>query len=59
LIKIFENIAVVTIDAPLNIIYVDPEINDNPIYCKMDEQQSAIAGIINILAVCGIFPFYN
>ena len=44
----FENIAVVTIDAPLNITYVDPDIKLNPIYCKIDEHVSANAGIKNI-----------
>jgi hypothetical protein len=43
-----ENNAVVTILAPLNIIYVEPEIKLSPIYCKMEEQESASAGIINI-----------
>jgi len=40
--------AVVTILTPLNIIYVEPDIKLNPIYCKIDEQESAKAGMINI-----------
>ena len=43
--NIFENIAVVTTDAPLNMTYVDPDIKLNAVYCKIDEHVSAIAGI--------------
>jgi hypothetical protein len=37
--------AVVTMLAPLNMRYVDPEIKLRPIYCNTDEQPSAKAGI--------------
>ncbi len=43
--NILENIAVVTILAPLNIRYVDPEIKFSPIYCSTDEHASANAGM--------------
>lgn len=56
LIRILEKIAVVTILAPLNIIYVDPEIKLKPIYCKIEEQESARAGIKNMYGLCGSFP---
>ena len=58
-INILENIAVVTIDAPLNIIYVDPEIKLKPIYCSIDEQESAIAGIKKIHGLCALLPSYK
>jgi hypothetical protein len=57
--KILEKIAVVTIDAPLNIIYVEPEIKANPIYWSMDENASEQAGMININLLCGFFPYYK
>jgi hypothetical protein len=34
--------------APLNIMYVEPEIKLRPIYCKIEEQESASAGIKNM-----------
>lgn len=51
--------AVVTIDAPLNIIYVEPEIKLKPIYWSIEEQESAIAGMIKIHTLWGVLPYYN
>lgn len=42
--SILENKAVVTILAPLNIRYVEPEMKLRPIYCSIDEKVSASAG---------------
>lgn len=46
--KIREKIAVVTIDAPLNIMYVDPLMNTRPMYWSIDDNASEHAGMINI-----------
>lgn len=59
LISIFENNAVVTIEAPLNIMYVDPEIKLKPMYWSIDEHESAMAGMINIHGLWGFLPSYN
>lgn len=54
--KILEKIAVVMMDAPLNITYVDPAIKLKPIYCRIDERVSDAAGIRKIMGVCGFLP---
>jgi hypothetical protein len=51
--------AVVTIEAPLNIMYVDPDINASPMYWSIDEKASEHAGMANIYLLCGVFPYYN
>lgn len=51
--------AVVTIEAPLNIMYVDPEIKAKAIYCSIDENASEHAGMMNMNLLCGLFPYYN
>ena len=43
-------------EAPLNIMYVDPEIKANPIYCNIDESASERAGIANTHFLWGTFP---
>ncbi len=58
-INIFEKIAVVTIVPALNIMYVDPEMKLRPMYCSIDEQESAIAGIMKIQGLWGDFPYSN
>ncbi len=34
-------------------------MNAKPIYCNIDEHESANAGIINMNGVCGNLPFSN
>lgn len=43
--RIFEKMAVVTIEVPLSIIKVDPEIKASPIYWSIEESASERAGI--------------
>jgi hypothetical protein len=48
--------AVVTIEAPLNIMYVDPDINASPMYWSIDEKASEHAGMANIYLYVEFFP---
>ncbi len=51
-----EKMAVVTMDAPLNIMYVEPEMKASPMYCSIDEKASEHAGIMKMNLECGVLP---
>jgi hypothetical protein len=57
LIKIFEKIAVETIEAPLNIIHIELSTKLKPMYPNIDWIESKNAGMKNIQKLCGFFPY--